>query len=104
MVECSLMNLVVVGSASVAVTDISYIAPDLSKYFLDIVANADCVFILKAYMNNMTYVTHRVLIPQINLSKLFEKLIRKQLSEFLKVSHQNFSVVLEIFMMRNIPY
>ena len=57
------MNLVVVGSASVAVTDISYIAPDLSKYFLDIVANADCVFILKAYMNNMTYVTHRVLIP-----------------------------------------
>ena len=52
----------------------------------------------------MTYVTHRVLIPQINLSKLFEKLIRKQLSEFLKVSHQNFSVVLEIFMMRNILY
>ena len=47
MVECSLTNLIAVGSSPVAVTETSDLAPVSSKEFPDIQATIECVFSLK---------------------------------------------------------
>ena len=47
MVECSFMNLVIVGWNPVAVTSPSDFAPASSKEFLDIQATIECGFTLK---------------------------------------------------------
>ena len=47
MIECSFMNLVVVGSNPVAVTSPSDFAPASGKEFLDIQATIECGFTLK---------------------------------------------------------
>ena len=47
MVECSFMNLMVVGKSPVAVTQISFFGTVSIKEFLDIQATIECGFTLK---------------------------------------------------------